>query len=74
MRQLVNAEPQERVDILRSWCYGLGVNYGGTDLDLEEKRPLPYTLSGISHLELREEARGVTCWEMRSWRRWRREL
>jgi hypothetical protein len=53
-RRLVKAGPEERVDVLRSWCEGLGVNVEGTDLDLGEERPLPYTI-GISHTELRED-------------------
>lgn len=53
-RRLVKAGPEERVDILLAWCGNLGVSVEGTDLDLGEKGPLPYTISGISHTELRE--------------------
>lgn len=53
--RIVKAGPEERVEILGSWCGSLGVSVEGTDLDLGEKRPLPYTLSGISRTEVRKD-------------------
>lgn len=40
MSRLVKAGPEERADILRSWCAELEVSVEGTDLDLGEKGPL----------------------------------
>ncbi|PMD17349.1 hypothetical protein NA56DRAFT_728969 [Hyaloscypha hepaticicola] len=55
--RLVKAGPEERADILRSWCAELGVSVEGTDLDLDlgEERPLPDTTFGISHAELSKD-------------------
>ena len=53
--RLVEAGPEERVDILRAWCQEWNIDVEGTDLDLGQKRPLVYTPSGISHMELRED-------------------
>jgi hypothetical protein len=53
--RLVEAGPEERVDILRAWCQDWNIDVEGTDLDLGQKRPLVYTPSGISHMEPRED-------------------
>jgi hypothetical protein len=58
--RLVEARPEERVDILRVWCQDWNIDVEGTDLDLGEKRPLVYTPSGISHMELREDVEEQT--------------
>ena len=58
--RLVEARPEERVDILRAWCQDWNIDVEGTDLDFGEKRLLVYTPSGISHLELREDVEEQT--------------